>query len=90
MLEREIEGYLVKRIKEAGGRAYKWSSPSHRGVPDRLCVLNGSVFAVELKAAGKKPTPLQLNEHRFLESRGLNVHIVDSKEKVEEVLRWYS
>jgi hypothetical protein len=60
MLEKQIEAYLVKRVKEIGGRAYKFTSPSNRGVSDRVVVLpNGKVWFVELKRAGGKLTPLQ-------------------------------
>jgi hypothetical protein len=60
MLEKQIEAHLVKRVKAIGGRAYKFTSPSNRGVSDRVVVLpNGKVWFVELKRAGGKLTPLQ-------------------------------
>lgn len=47
--EKEIEKYLVKKIKEHGGLSYKLSSPTNTGLPDRLVVFGELVFFVELK-----------------------------------------
>ena len=60
MLEKNIEAHLVKRVKEIGGIAYKFVSPPHRGVADRVvCLPNGVVWFVELKAPGGRLSPLQ-------------------------------
>jgi|LWDU01.1.fsa_nt_gi hypothetical protein len=88
MRERDIENYLVSQVKRRGGMAYKWSSPSHRGVPDRLVILpKGVVIAVELKAEGKRPTKLQLFNHRLLRTLGIEVVVIDSKRKADILLR---
>ena len=42
----------------------------------------GRVFCVELKAPGKKPTPLQAKVHQSLKALGHDVYVVDSKEGV--------
>lgn len=60
MLEKNIEAHLVKRVKEMGGIAYKFVSPAHRGVADRVvCLPHGVVWFVELKAPGGRLSPLQ-------------------------------
>ena len=60
MLEKNIEAHLVKRVKEIGGIAYKFVSPAHRGVADRVvCLPNGVVWFVELKAPSGRLSPLQ-------------------------------
>lgn len=83
MLEKDIEAALVRRIKKIGGIAYKFTSPSRRSVPDRLCVLpGGRVVFIECKAPGKKPTRLQAAEHERLRALGAEVLVVDSKEDV--------
>ena len=43
MLEKTIEAYFVKRIKEIGGVAEKFTSPNKRAVPDRLVLLPSGV-----------------------------------------------
>jgi len=60
VLERQIEAYLVKRIKALGGMAYKFTSPAHKGVSDRIvCLPNGQTWFVELKTEGGRLSPLQ-------------------------------
>lgn len=86
MREKEIEQYLVKRVKEMGGKAYKWVSPGNDGVPDRIVFFYGVTVLVELKAPGKKPTPLQIAKHKELEKLGQKVLVLDSKERVESFI----
>ncbi|GIP14376.1 nuclease [Paenibacillus montaniterrae] len=87
MRERDIEQYLVKQTKAAGGKAYKWTSPGNAGVPDRIVMLpGGRVAFIELKAPGGKPTALQLNQQRMIASMGLPVQIIDSKEAVDQII----
>jgi len=84
MLEREVEKHLVKQVAKLGGKAYKWSSPANRAVPDRLCYLPKSLLKiVECKATGKSPTPLQWKVIKALRDLGHEVFVVDSKEKVD-------
>jgi hypothetical protein len=60
MLEKHIEAYLVSQVKKMGGVAYKFVSPAHRGVADRVvCLPDGSTWFVELKAPGGRLSPLQ-------------------------------
>jgi hypothetical protein len=88
MRERDIEAYLRDQVRKAGGRAYKFTSPGNNGVPDRIVTLPGGRIAfAELKAPGKKPTPLQINQHRFIRNQGLPVVTIDSKEGVDEFIR---
>ena len=87
MSEKEIENYLVRKIKNKKGIAYKFTSPGNSGVPDRLCLLpNGKICVVELKSPGKKPRALQVNQITKITKLGQRVYVVDSKEKVDEVL----
>jgi len=75
-------------VEKLGGKAYKFSSPSNRAVPDRICCFpRGQIVFVECKAPGKKPTPLQFKVLRFLNSLGHNVAVIDSKEKVDLLIK---
>ena len=59
-MEKQIEAYLVRRVRELGGVAYKFTSPAHRGVSDRIvCMPDGSTWFVELKAPNGRLSPLQ-------------------------------
>lgn len=60
MLEKAIESHLVKRVKAIGGVAYKFTSPAHRGVADRVvCLPDGSTWFVELKTESGRLSALQ-------------------------------
>lgn len=59
--ESEIEKYFVWTVERMGGSAYKFKSPNHRGVSDRVvCLPDGTVWFVELKASGGRLSPLQV------------------------------
>ena len=59
-MEKQIEAHLVSQVKKLGGVAYKFTSPAHRGVADRVvCLPDGSTWFVELKAPGGRLSPLQ-------------------------------
>jgi hypothetical protein len=60
MLEKDIEKYLIKVVKEMDGKSYKFTSPACRGVADRIvCLPSGSTWFIELKTAGGKLSALQ-------------------------------
>ena len=86
MREKDIEQYLVKQVKNNGGKAYKWVSPGNDGVPHRIVIFPRTIIFVELKAPGKKPTLLQLARHRELENLGHKVYVIDSKEGVDRLI----
>ena len=87
MRESIIEKYLVKRVKQMGGeiRKLQWAGRSH--APDRMVLLQHQMpFLVELKATGEVPRPGQVREHARLIRFGMRVEVVDSIERVEEIL----
>jgi hypothetical protein len=60
MRESTIEKHLIAQVKAIGGMAYKFTSPAHRGVADRIvCLPNGQTWFVELKAPGGRLSELQ-------------------------------
>lgn len=88
MKESTIESNFVKQVKAMGGMAIKLISPNFAGLPDRLVLLpHGIMFFVELKATGQKPRPLQIAVHRKLRKLGFTVYVIDSNEKVKELLQ---
>ncbi len=89
MRESKIEAYLVKRVKALGGEVRKVSFVGRKGAPDRVVMLPWGRFNliwVELKATGEKPEPHQLREHRRMQNMSQRVEVVDSFERVDEVL----
>jgi len=86
--EDDIENYLCRQIKILGGTAYKFTSPSKRAVPDRLCVLpRGLVIFIEVKRPKSTPTQHQWKEINALRSKGHWTTYVDSYERVDEVVQ---
>lgn len=84
MRERDIEAHLRDEVKRIGGVAYKFVSPGNDGVPDRLvCLPGGKAVFVELKAPGKRPTPLQERQIERLDLLGFTTFILDSREAVD-------
>lgn len=97
MRERDIEKYLLRRVKELGGECRKVTWQGRRGAPDRLVMRapedsawpypRPAMFVwVELKAPGVKPEPHQLREHERMRRMGQRVVVIDSIEGVEELL----
>ena len=53
MLERDIEKHFKWVVDVHGGKTFKFTSPTQRGVADRIaCLANGSCWFVELKTKG--------------------------------------
>lgn len=89
MREKDTEDYLRLRVKEAGGRAFKFVSPGNAGVPDRIVLLPDKRIAfVELKATGGKSTPLQTKQMNYIAGLGFSIWLIDSKEKVGALMQY--
>ena len=87
MLEKEIEAYLVRRVKEMGGIAYKFVSPQRRSVPDRVIVIKDvPIFFVELKSSVGKLTEGQEREIARLRELGKLIFVCNSREQVDKIL----
>lgn len=88
MREKNIEEYLRDQVKAQGGKAYKFVSPGNAGVPDRLILFpSGRIFFVELKAPGKKSTPLQESQQTKIRNMGFTVLVIDSKQAVDAFIK---
>jgi hypothetical protein len=85
VLEKEIEKHLVKLVKQSKGLSYKWIS-SVTGVPDRIVFINQRVFLVELKTATGRLSPRQEVVFDDLGEQGFPVHVLHSKEDVEDFI----
>lgn len=87
MNEKHVEQALVRRVRQLGGRAYKWVSPGNRGVPDRIVILpGGRVLAVEVKRPGGKTTRLQDREIARINGLGVRALVVDSIEAIDQLI----
>lgn len=87
MLEKEIEAKVCAYAKEKGFLHYKFTSPAHFGVPDRIFFGDmGTVFLIEFKREGGKPTPAQDREAQRLSELDHRVYLIDTVEKGIEVI----
>ena len=75
----------MKRVRSLGGMAYKFVSPANRGVADRLVVLPGQIWFVEVKQESGRLTALQALFMEQMKRMGHNAIVVWSREDVD---RW--
>jgi hypothetical protein len=87
MLERDIEKKVGEYAKGKGWLTYKFTSPGHRSVPDRIYISpGGQLVFIEFKREGGKATTLQLREHDRLRKHKQLVIIVYSVEDGKRVI----
>jgi hypothetical protein len=87
MLEKQIERYLVDCVKALGGVAYKFTSPAHRGVADRIvCFPNGQTWFVEVKTEGGRLSPLQKVFMSDMARMNQNYACLWNKDQIDEWL----
>ena len=84
MLEKAVEVYFRKAVEARGGVAFKFVSPSHRGVSDRIVCLQGQTWFVELKRPGGRLSPLQKIFAAEMERLGQRYACLSSREEVDE------
>ena len=87
MTEAEVERYFTWAVRRAGGQTYKFRSPTHSGVADRIaCLPNGETWFIEIKKIGGRISPLQ---HMFAEDMHRlhqNYACLWSKEEIDQWL----
>lgn len=86
MLERDVEAYFRKAVAARGGVAFKFVSPSHRGVSDRIVCLQGQTWFVELKRPGGRLSPLQRVFAAEMARLGQNYTVLSSREEIDQWL----
>lgn len=93
MREYVVENEFVKVVKATGGVAYKLTSQTANGLPDRLVLFfPAKTVFVELKAPGKMMRPLQRKRRYQLMKLGFPVLCIDKlyqiKPCIEAILAW--
>jgi hypothetical protein len=86
MREREVKAYLLKRVAELGGEARKVRWEGRVNAPDWRVMLPPRNFWAELKATGEQPNGGQIREHNRMRRQGEIVHVLDSRESIDEAL----
>lgn len=86
--EAYVEKYLVQQVHATGGETRKVVWHGHVGAPDRLVMYPEAVMCfVECKAPGQKARRIQAVEHDKLRKLGFRVEVIDTREKVDELLK---
>lgn len=93
MREYVVENEFVKAVKAAGGVAYKLTSQTANGLPDRLVLFfPAKTVFVELKAQGKMMRPLQRKRRYQLMKLGFPVLCIDKLQQIKPcinaILSW--
>ena len=93
MREYVVENEFVKAVRKAGGVAYKLTSQTANGLPDRLVLFfPAKTVFVELKAPGKMMRPLQRKRRYQLMKLGFPVLCIDRMQQIkpfiEAALSW--
>lgn len=93
MREYVVENEFVKAVRAAGGVAYKLTSQTANGLPDRLVLFfPAKTVFVELKAPGKMLRPLQRKRRYQLMKLGFPVLCIDRfsqiKPCIEAIKAW--
>lgn len=93
MREYVVENEFVKAVRKAGGVAYKLTSQTANGLPDRLVLFfPAKTVFVELKAPGKVLRPLQRKRRYQLMKLGFPVLCIDRvtqiKPAIEAIRDW--
>ena len=88
MREYVVENEFVKAVRAAGGIAYKLTSQTANGLPDRLVLFfPAKTVFVELKAPGKMLRPLQRKRRYQLMKLGFPVLCIDRFSQIKPCIR---
>jgi hypothetical protein len=85
--ESALEAAFAKHAREQGCLCYKFLSPGHRGVPDRIIICpSGHLFFIEFKSRSGRLSPWQSRAIARLRGQGQRVYIIDNLEDAKDVL----
>lgn len=86
--EKAIERYLCDLVKKQGGVCLKYSNAGAVGYPDRVALMpGGGCIWFELKSKGRTVSKVQAIRIKQLASIGHTVHVADSKQAINDVLK---
>jgi len=88
MKEAAVEKHFAWAVERAGGKSWKFKSPSNRGVCDRIaCLPNGQTWFVELKTKGGRLSELQKLHAADLAALNQNYACLWTTEQVDQWLK---
>lgn len=88
MLEKDIEAWLNKKVKELGGLSFKFVSPSNPGVPDRIYIFpGGRVYFAELKTEIGWMSNIQKWQRQRLQDMGCRFYLIKGMEQARAFIK---
>jgi hypothetical protein len=87
--EKRLQQAIVKELEKLGVLVYKFESPGRSGVPDLLCLPAGTpAFMIEVKNPNGKGRLSKLQDYQIgkIRAQGVNVYVVESYERLDQVL----
>ena len=86
--EGALQRYFKRQAASHGILWYKIRFEGQRGCPDILIAYKGKIELIELKSPTKKGrlSELQKRQIKKFKDAGITVHVVDSKEQVDNVI----
>lgn len=85
-LESDVEAAILKAARRLGWLCWKFVSPGHKGVPDRILMRKGRVIFLEVKKWGEEPTTQQNIRADEIRAKGVEVFWVDNLEDALVIL----
>lgn len=86
MLERQIRNKINKHLKSEHWFVMPLSDKWAKGYPDLICIKDGRVIFLEIKQPDGRIDQLQMYFCGALWENGVEAYIVDSLDKVKEIL----
>lgn len=81
--EASLEGTFRRELHRIGGLVVKLA-PVTKGTPDRMVLLDGNIYLVELKTETGRLSPAQRAWHEKATQRGVEVVVLYGRAEVEE------
>jgi len=89
--EGKVKAKIGRLLRSQGEHLY-YHMPVQAGFGapslDYVGWVNGTPFAIEAKAPGKRPTDRQLSTMARMEAAGATVFFIDSDNRVQELAAW--
>lgn len=89
MRESNLEYKCLIYAKTHNILAYKFTSPTNNGVPDRIFFKDGKTFLVEFKTKVGKLSKLQESQIKILTSQNIQVYVINDFEEFKKVIDLY-
>ena len=87
LTEKKLESIIAKKAIDLGYLTFKFTSPSNRGVPDRIFInKNGETFYIEFKSPSGRVTTLQKTIFLKFIARNTYIYVVNDIQKGISIL----